>query len=295
MGEFAGKLEVALKALSLSRVAAAQALGVDKSLVGRWLSGAVHPTEHNLSRLTAILAERKAGFRMADWDAPIDRFAERFDIAMPSRGGDPGPVLPHLRPLIQIAREETARRGSAYEGLYRTARPSLLVAETVFHEYGIIRRNREGLLDVAMRGSGLLFEGWALPAHNNLFVFLYDNTGLSPLSLVFRGIALPRAMVLDGIMLLAALDAGRTPAAMPVLLERVGDLDQDAGSDIDRIERMEREMPEPLEPIPEEDVRARLFRDAGPGARKAGMGDRVLAVTASDALSRGAAGVGLRG
>ncbi|MCT2557985.1 hypothetical protein N0B51_03220 [Tsuneonella sp. YG55] len=295
VGEFAGKLGVALKATSLSRVAVAQALGVDKSLVGRWLSGAVHPTEHNLARLTALLADRHAGFRMTDWDADLDGFAGRFGIALPRRGADPGVMLPHLRPLIEIAREETGRRGATYEGFFRTARPSLLVADTVFHEYGVVRRNEAGLLDVAMRGSGLLFEGWALPAHNNLFVFLYDSTGLSPLSIVFRGVALPKAMVLDGIMLLAALDAGRTPAAMPVLLERVGDLTDDPEADYATMIAMEAEMPAPLDPVPDAEVRRRLFRDAGPVSSEQGRGDRVLAVTASDAQSRGAAGPGLRG
>lgn len=295
MGDFAGKLGVALKATSLSRVAAAHALGVDKSLVGRWLSGAVHPTEHNLARLTALIGERLAGFRMSDWDAGLDEFADRLGVAPPRRGADPGIMLPHLRPLIEIAREEIGRRGSTYEGFFRTARPSLLVADTVFHEYGVVRRNEAGLLDVAMRGSGLLFEGWALPAHNNLFVFLYDSTGLSPLSIVFRGVALPKAMVLDGIMLLAALDAGRTPAAMPVLLERVGELSDDPETDYDTITAMERDMPAPLDPLPDEVVRQRLFRDAGPVSKEEGRGDRVLAVTATDAQSRGAAGPGLVG
>ncbi|WP_198152658.1 helix-turn-helix transcriptional regulator [Tsuneonella dongtanensis] len=295
MGDFGGKLAVALKAISLSRVAAAQALGVDKSLVGRWLSGSVHPTEHNLARLTSLIAERQPGFRMADWDGDLDDFAGRLGIAIPKRGADPGVMLPHLRPLIEIAREEIGRRGGTYEGFFRTARPSLLVPDTVFHEYGVVRRNEAGLLDVAMRGSGLLFEGWALPAHNNLFVFLYDSTGLSPLSIVFRGVALPKAMVLEGIMLLAALDAGRTPAAMPVLLERVGDLSDDPDADFAAIEAMERDQPPPMDPVSDEEIRRRLFRDAGPMSKEAGTGDRVLAVTSADGISRGAAGSGLRG
>lgn len=293
--DFPGKLRIALKAASLSRVAAAQALGVDKSLVGRWLSGAVHPTEHNLARITAILAQCQPGLRLADWDTPIEEFAQRFGVTVPPDARDPGAVLPHLRPLVEIARNETARRGTTYEGFFRTSRPSLLMPDTIFHEYGVIRRNEVGLLDVAMRGSGLVFEGWALPAHGNLFVFLYDSTGLSPLSLIFRGVALPRAIVLDGIVLLAALDAGRTPVAMPVLLERVGDLTGDAAGDGARIESMEREMPTPLDPVSDELMRARLFRDSGPIAKEMGHGDRALAVVPGDALSCGATTLGLRG
>ena len=295
VSDFAGKLGIALKAVSLSRVAAAQALGVDKSLVGRWLSGAVHPTEHNLARLTAILADRHAGFRMTNWDLSLNEFAQAFGIDLARRDLDPAAMLPHLRPLVEIARGETERRGATYEGYFRTARPSLLMPDTVFHEYGVVRRNAAGLLDVAMRGSGLLFEGWALPAHGNLFVFLYDSTGLSPLSLVFRGVALPQAMVLDGLMLLAALDAGRTPVAMPILLERVGDLNDDPASDLAQIEAMERDMPLPLDPVSDEALRARLFRDSGPKSKELGHGDRALSVIATDALSCGATALGLRG
>ncbi len=65
--DLAAKLTLGLRAASLSRVELASRLGVDKSLVGRWLSGAVHPTEHNLTRLTALLNERLSDFSMADW------------------------------------------------------------------------------------------------------------------------------------------------------------------------------------------------------------------------------------
>mgnify|MGYP000007444798 CR=1 FL=1 len=37
-------------------------LGVDKSVVGRWATGAVRPSDHNLSRLTALA--RRAGGRL---------------------------------------------------------------------------------------------------------------------------------------------------------------------------------------------------------------------------------------
>ena len=52
---FAAKLDLVLRALSLSRGRLAAALGVDKSLVGRWTSGAVTPSDHNLSRLTQFV------------------------------------------------------------------------------------------------------------------------------------------------------------------------------------------------------------------------------------------------
>src|SRR3712207_6254577 len=56
-GAFAERFCLALKAIGYSRGKAASRLGVDKSLVGRWASGAVHPNEHNLSKITALIAE----------------------------------------------------------------------------------------------------------------------------------------------------------------------------------------------------------------------------------------------
>jgi hypothetical protein len=55
--------------------------------------------------------------------------------------------------------------------------------------------------------------------------------------------------VLDGLLLLAALDATRTPGAMPIVLERVGDLSGDAAADEARFDAMEDAAPEPLEPL----------------------------------------------
>ena len=75
----------------------------------------------------------------------------------------------------------------------------------------------------------------------------------------------------------------------------MGDLSDEPGGDLAIIEAMERDMPLPLDPVTDDEMRRRLFRDAGPHSKEAGIGDRVLAVTASDAVSRGIAGTGLRG
>eukprot|EP01035_Chromulina_nebulosa_P002274 gene2273-biopygen1935 len=49
--EFAERLRLVLKALSISGGRLAADACVDKSLVSRWCSGAVTPSEHNLARL----------------------------------------------------------------------------------------------------------------------------------------------------------------------------------------------------------------------------------------------------
>ncbi len=64
--EFAPRLALALKALSISRGHLASALGVDKSVISRWLNGANMPSGFNLSGLTTMVAARRPGFTMLD-------------------------------------------------------------------------------------------------------------------------------------------------------------------------------------------------------------------------------------
>lgn len=287
VGAFPVKIAMVLRALSLSRVALAHELAIDKSLVGRWLSGAVHPTEHNLQRLTSMVSKRIGGFSMGDWYLDVSDLALRIGTKVPTSAADlETQELSFLGSFLARTREETVRRGHAYEGFWRTTRPSLLMPEQLFHDYGIIRRNANGLLEVRMRGAGLTFGGWMLPGEGNLFVFLDDPVGMTPLSLVIRGVSLPRAMVLEGLLMLAALDAGRTLGAVPILLERLGDLGADRAVDEARFERLLEELPEPLEPLGDvvianwvERARSREF----------------LLVGVNDSLSRGTTAAGLSG
>ena len=165
--------------------------------------------------------------------------------------------------------------------------------EQMFHDYGMIRRGRDGLLKVRMRGAGLAFDGFALPVGSNLYAFLYDPTGGTPMSLTFKGVTLPRAMVLEGLLLLAALDANRTPAAVPIVLERVADLTADRVADNARFAALESEAPAPLDPVAPEALAARLYRPVG-GGNSDGR-EPFLSVGSLAALSRGATSAGLRG
>lgn len=294
IADLPAKLDMALKAMSLSRVALAQRLEVDKSLVGRWLSGSIHPTEHNLVRLTSLAAETIDGFRLADWYADLGAFAQRLGVEMPSSmpfasfaGGEA------LSSFLEAARPELEHRGSVYEGFWRTSRPSLLMPDQVFHDYGMIRRTPGGLIEVVMEGAGLDFRGWLFPISGNVFVFIFDKTGRSPMSLIFKGVSLPKAMVLDGILLMAALDPSRTPVAVPILLERVGDLSGDEEADREIYARIVQQEPIPDIIWDEGDLERHLVRNFGPDAAAVG-GDPFLAV-GSRHLSRGATLKGLRG
>ena len=55
--EFAARLGLALKQANISPSALGATVGVDKSVVSRWLAGRVRPTQHNLARIAAVIAE----------------------------------------------------------------------------------------------------------------------------------------------------------------------------------------------------------------------------------------------
>ena len=287
--DLAGRLRLALQALSLSRGAAAARLGVDKSLVGRWVSGAVRPSEHNLARITALVAERVPGFNLADWERDLESFAALLGIdpALAAPAAPEGPIDALPLSCLQQARGETQRRGAAYEGFWRTTRPSVIMGGQLFHDYGMIRTGESGLLEVSMGGAGLGFRGWALPLEGNLFAILDGAVGFTPLFLIFRGVPLPKATLLDGIALLAALDAARTPAAVPILLERVGDLSGNREADDETCRALSAREPVAADGEVPETVLQHLLRDFGPSAAAAG-GPLFLHVSAAGLLSRGA-------
>lgn len=292
--DFAARFRLVLLALGLSRGRAAAELRIDKSLVGRWCAGTVRPSAHNLANITGFVAARVPGFTSLDWQRDLASFAELLGIdpALAAREARPPQGLEGL-PLgcLDQARAETQRRGAAYEGFWRTTRPSVIMGGRVFHDYGMIRIAANGLLQVSMGGAGLGFRGWALPLEGNLFAILDGAVGFTPLFLVFRGVSLPKATLLDGIALLAALDAARTPAAVPILLERIGDLSGDEEADLRRCEEMSSQDPFANEGEVSETVLRHLIRDIGPAAAAAG-GSLFLAVAASGLLSRGATASG---
>lgn len=292
MGEepnFSTLFRIGLLGLGISKARVASLLQVDKSLVGRWAAGSVKPTEHNLSRITELVAGQIEGFGMQDWQRDVASFSNLVgvDLELAHKSIDlPLAVGGGMLNCVAEARAETQRRGTAYEGFWRTSRPSVLMQGKVFHDYGMFRVGNFGLLEVTMGGAGLTFKGWALPLEGNLFVMLDGMVGFTPLFLIFKGVSLPKVTNLDGIVLLAALDAARTPAAMPILLERVGDLSGDKDEDDRKCMEIGLNDPFADEAHIADEVRAHLFRDIGPTAAAQG-GEMFLTVSAASKMLRG--------
>ena len=84
--DFAGKFELLMKLLSVSRARVAADLGIDKSVVNRWARGDTLPTPQNLGALTALVARRRAGFTRLDWDRDLANLAAMFGATLPSPG-----------------------------------------------------------------------------------------------------------------------------------------------------------------------------------------------------------------
>lgn len=288
---FHEKLTLVLKALSMSRGRLAAELGVDKSLVGRWASGVVTPSAHNLENLTRVISNHCPGFTMLDWDRDLPGLAGLLGVAAPVNGHgvaglhDAPDSLP--LPVLEMSRLTTERRGHAYEGFWRTTRPSVMMPGRFFHDHGMVRRHENGLLQFKVGGAGLLFDGWLLPAEGQLFAILFDTVGQTPIFVIWNGVPLSKASFLDGIVMAAALNAARTPSAYPIVMERIGDLTGDrAADDATCAELLARDPLAPEGSIAE-DLKHHLIRDIGPAAAAAGLGEMFLLAPITSTLSRG--------
>lgn len=285
---FSVKLAFVLKALSISRTQLAAEMGVDKSVVGRWATGAVRPSDHNLAKLTGAVAARVPGFTILDWERDLERLGHRVGMdadglfeATRWRSGEGLPI-----PLMGQILEATERRGDAYEGFFRSTRPYSQLPGRFLHDQMMIRRDGRGLLKFDMACGGVFVEGWVLPLQNQLFIIGAELTGDTLAFGIFNGVKNLRAGVLDGLILNSALDAGGTPTATAALFERTDDLTGDNAADEARFAELAS-----LDPLaPEGSVPAtvvdHLSRDVGPAQAALG-GDWVLRLPLSRSLSRG--------
>lgn len=282
--EFAPRFGLALQVLGLSRGRAASQLNVDKSLVGRWASGSVRPSEHNLAEITKLVAKQVPGFTMLDWQRDLQSFAALFNIELPAEV----PVQAETAPSLSLsclvhAQRETQRTASVYSGFWRSTRPSAIMPGKLFYGYGIFRPAASGFLEVRVGSSGLSFDGWGFVSDGNLFAMLSDSLGCTPLFFIFKGVPLPKAMLLDGLLMLSGFDSARTPTAVPVIIERIGDLTGDTAADEATFAELLQRDSGADEHV-SETVRRHLLRDIGPTAAGTG-GDMFL--MASGQLSRG--------
>lgn len=289
--DFGSKLNLVLKAFSLSRGRLAAELKVDKSLVGRWVAGSVTPSAHNLTALTALVAGRKPGFSLLDWDLTLGGLAERLGVELvlekqASSEAEIGIGFPAR--LIETARNETARRGHGFEGIWSSKRISFTRPGEFLHDVIMIRK-RDGILQMRWGNSAYECRGPLLQLAGQLHGVLVDESDDSILFCLLNGVNMPQVDVMDGIFMAIAKDGPQTPGAATCLMERAHDLTGDEAQDAMRYDEMKRAAflwdRSQISPGEYE----HLLRDIGPKAFADG-GDLFLRAPLVRSLSRGSPG-----
>ena len=222
--DFGPRLALALQRLNLSRDQVSGAVAVDKSVVSRWVRGHVKPSDHNLTRLTRLIAERAPGFSRRDWGLPLAKFERSLE-------GDAGEWLPKA---AEQSRGETAGDGDRYPGLYVQIRQRFSNTGRPFAELAPIWR--EGAqLKVKYDGPGWAHQGRIFILGHQLFVAAEDlavNEGLC--FQILNGVPHGKALAMDGVLATVPHDRGRAPGATMTLMLRVADLrDPDSEPDPD--------------------------------------------------------------
>jgi len=283
---FSAKLTLVLKVLSLSRARLAAELGLDKSVVARWASGATAPSGHNLAQLSALMARSIQGFTALDWDRDMEGLACLLGVARAPADPPPAQPLGLPLPFLDQIVAATTLRAKAYEGFYRSTRPYAAHPGKFIHDHSFVRLGPDGLLHFKMATGGVVAEGWMLPVQNQIFLLGTEFTGGTLTFGILHGVNGVQADVLDGIVLTANYDAGRSPAASPIVYERIGSLGESLEADEARLVELAAPNPVAPEGSLSEQLQRHLTRRVGPDAMKNG-GDWVLRLPLAQTLSRG--------
>jgi hypothetical protein len=280
----APKLDFVLKVLSMSRGRLASELGVDKSAVGRWVTGVTAPSAHNLAQLTTLVGARVEGFTSLDWDKDLDGLADALGVGRREAKADGGDGLPPT--LVQQSLLTTRLRGSAYAGIFRSTRPYAQQPGLFVHDAVMIRPGEDGHLQFEMIAAGVLVSGRVMLLQNQLFCVGGELTSGSFVFAILNGVSTVQAGVLDGLLLFCALDPGRTATATPAVYQRISDLTGRRDEDDARFEALSAEPAVAPEGSVPEAIRNHLVRDIGPSQLAAG-GDWLLQAPLLRSLARG--------
>jgi hypothetical protein len=189
-------------------------------------------------------------------------------------------------PFLDQMIANTSLRARAYEGFYRSTRPYASHPGRFIHDHVLVRLGPEGLLRFKMSTGGVTAEGWVLLVQNQLFIVGTEFTGAALTFGILHGVNGVAADVLDGIVLTANHDAGRSPAASAVVYERIRNLSDDPASDDAVLMELAAANPAAPEGAVPEALQRHLARNIGPEAMKNG-GDWVLRLPLAQTMSRG--------
>ncbi|NNU17233.1 hypothetical protein HK107_12950 [Parvularcula sp. ZS-1/3] len=223
-----------LKILVVSRTGLAAGLNVDKSLVGRWASGAVNPSEHNLAKLTRYIGERIDGFTVLDWERDLTSFAGLIGAEQPAASSPFGDMIPAS--FLEASRQQIAYRGKSYCGLWRSTRASFDLPGRFIHDLCLIGEDGKGGLRFIAGVEGVRYEGFSLMLEHQSFSMSFDHDARTIMFSIYNGVARQRPQVLDGLNLATLRDAGGSPAASASILQRIGEVTGDPDKDLELYE-----------------------------------------------------------
>jgi hypothetical protein len=283
---FSAKLSLVIRSLSVSRARLAAELAVNKSVVARWLSGATTPSEHNLARLSTLVAGFVPGFTALDWDRDLSALALLMGVNAPVTLS---PAQDLRSPSIELhfgeeIRAATRWRGRSYEGIYQSTRPYAGIPGRFINDHCLVRMQDDGFLRLRMATGGVRVEGWVLPLNNQVYVIGSEFTSGAMVFALLNGSSASRVETLDGLILAPSLDTVRTPTACAILLKRMSDLSSDPAADdalIDELGAGDSLAPEGSVP---DDVRRHLERSDP--ASMISRANGVLRLPVSQSLSR---------
>ncbi len=246
IADFADKLTLALGRANLSRAALARQVGVDKSVVARWASGALHPADHSLAALGAALGRAIPGFDGTAWSVPLADFAARLGLPAAVRTEAKGEPLAQL--AAALATESLAQAAALHAGVWLMLYPSISRPGQL-HGYAARVRPLPAVAALAAEfsnGGTVHGEGFAFLYHYQLHIHFRARMQDATLGYqILNRQHEDRAEILDGLMMVLgagmerALGAGRCiwlrltdttddatfAAAMPVAEARTGDWD----------------------------------------------------------------------
>jgi transcriptional regulator with XRE-family HTH domain len=284
---FASKLDLTLKAMSMSRGQMASAIGVDKSVIGRWISGRVAPSGHNLTRLTQVIAGRRVAFSLLNWELDDDAFAISLGL---SSAAVPLPGQMTLPLATSGLRDADRDAGAFYSGIWRIT-TSAGVAEQpdlFLHGYSIVTPHPDGYLCSRASMYDFHVEGWAMPVGNQLFSAMTELSTGRMMFNIMNGVVGDKSHVMDGIGLNCRGELGGLILSWGCVMERIADLSSEPEADLAHFHALAKQ-PAIAEPgsVPPE-IRERLLPELGPKAAAAG-GELLLIMPALRSLARGAA------
>jgi hypothetical protein len=235
--QFGAKLDLAMKRANIGRGRLAASVGVDKSVVSRWLGDAARPSGHNLSLVTELVRRDLPGvFTLLTWELDLGEFASAIgvhpqgpDEAVASPPAGPAATLPLA--TLAVSRSAVPREGWVYPGLYRGYRKAFANTGVTVAQGLMLRVEGDRL--AARCSDGLFnYRGEALLLRGQLFVLVEETTRLDEvLSIVLNGVSAPMARILDGLVMGVSGDRACTPSATAILFERVAGTTGDDAAD----------------------------------------------------------------